>query len=76
MNCRVVNVMVAIGDQVEAGQPMVTLEAMKMEHIHVAPAAGRVGAVHVQVGDQAAAMRVIAEIEFEAPPAEPAKAAA
>ncbi|MDF3833488.1 acetyl-CoA carboxylase biotin carboxylase subunit [Cupriavidus basilensis] len=66
MNGRVVNVMVAAGDRVEAGQPMVTLEAMKMEHIHVAPAAGRVGAVHVQVGDQAAAMRVIAEIEFEA----------
>ncbi|MGO4330171.1 acetyl-CoA carboxylase biotin carboxylase subunit [Cupriavidus sp. 2TAF22] len=66
MNGRVVNVMVATGDRVEAGQPMVTLEAMKMEHIHVAPAAGRVGAVHVQIGDQAAAMRVIAEIEFEA----------
>ncbi|KJK22988.1 3-methylcrotonyl-CoA carboxylase [Burkholderiaceae bacterium 16] len=76
MNGRVVNVMVAAGDQVEAGQPMVTLEAMKMEHIHVAPAAGRVGAVHVQIGDQAAAMRVIAEIEFEATPAEPVKAAA
>ena len=76
MNGRVVNVMVATGDQVEAGQPMVTLEAMKMEHIHVAPAAGRVGAVHVQIGDQAAAMRVIAEIEFAATPAEPVKAAA
>jgi geranyl-CoA carboxylase alpha subunit len=63
MNGRVVAVLVAVGDRVEAGQAMVTLEAMKMEHIHAAPAAGRVGALHVAVGEQVAAQRVVAEIE-------------
>ncbi len=63
MNGRVVAVLVAVGDQVEAGQPMVTLEAMKMEHIHAAPVAGKVTALHVATGDQVAASRVVAEIE-------------
>ena len=66
MNGRVVSVMVAVGDRVEAGQPMVTLEAMKMEHIHVAPVTGRVAALHVIAGDQAAARRLIAEVLPEA----------
>ncbi|CAN7725869.1 acetyl-CoA carboxylase biotin carboxylase subunit [Variovorax sp. LjRoot84] len=71
MNGRVVAVMVAVGDAVEAGQPIVTLEAMKMEHIHAAPLAGKVTALHVKTGDQVGASRVVAEIEaaVEAPPA-------
>ena len=63
MNGRVVAVMTAVGDMVEAGQPMVTLEAMKMEHIHAAPVAGKVTALHVNTGDQVAASRVVVEIE-------------
>ncbi|MGJ7511326.1 acetyl-CoA carboxylase biotin carboxylase subunit [Variovorax sp. GT1P44] len=63
MNGRVVAVMVGVGDTVSAGQPVVTLEAMKMEHIHAAPISGRVIALHVATGDQIAASRVIAEIE-------------
>ncbi|QNK71881.1 acetyl-CoA carboxylase biotin carboxylase subunit [Variovorax sp. PAMC28562] len=63
MNGRVVAVMTAVGDLVEAGQPMVTLEAMKMEHIHAAPVAGKVTALHVKTGDQVAASRVVVEIE-------------
>ena len=63
MNGRVVAVLVAAGDSVVAGQPMLTLEAMKMEHIHNAPAAGKVVAVHVVIGDQVTASRVVAEIE-------------
>jgi geranyl-CoA carboxylase alpha subunit len=66
MNGRVVAVLVAVGDTVRAGQPIVTLEAMKMEHIHAAPAAGRVSALHVKTGDQVAASRVVAEIEASA----------
>jgi len=49
---RVVSVAVAPGDQVAAGQPLVTLEAMKMEHHVVAVAPGRVLEVRVGVGDQ------------------------
>jgi propionyl-CoA carboxylase alpha chain len=43
---------VAVGDEVEAGQVLVALEAMKMEHQVRAPAAGRVVELHVQLGDQ------------------------
>jgi acetyl-CoA/propionyl-CoA carboxylase biotin carboxyl carrier protein len=42
----------AAGDTVEAGDPLVTLEAMKMEHAAVSPRAGRVTEVHVGLGDQ------------------------
>ena len=40
MNGRVVALLAAAGDRVEAGQPVLTLEAMKMEHVHAAPMAG------------------------------------
>lgn len=63
MNGRVVVVLVEPGQRVEAGQPVVTLEAMKMEHIHAAPTAGIVKALHVRAGDQVSAYRVVAEIE-------------
>jgi geranyl-CoA carboxylase alpha subunit len=65
MNGRVVAVLAEVGQQVRAGQPIVTLEAMKMEHIHAAPLAGRLTALHVKVGDQVGASRVVAEIEAE-----------
>ena len=65
MNGRVVAVLVQIGQRVEAGQPMVTLEAMKMEHIHAAPLAGTVKAVHVTIGDQVPARRIVAEIDAD-----------
>jgi geranyl-CoA carboxylase alpha subunit len=63
MNGRVVALLVAVGDEVSAGQPLLTLEAMKMEHVHTAPRAGRVAALHVSLGDQVASHRVVAEIE-------------
>ncbi|GHC85473.1 3-methylcrotonyl-CoA carboxylase subunit alpha [Pseudorhodoferax aquiterrae] len=63
MNGRVVAVLAAVGEAVQAGQALVTLEAMKMEHIHAAPRAGRLVALHVKAGDQVAAQRVVAEIE-------------
>jgi propionyl-CoA carboxylase alpha chain len=43
---------VAVGDQVEAGQVLVLMEAMKMEHQITAPAAGEVTEVMVEVGEQ------------------------
>ncbi len=62
MNGRVVALAVTVGDTVRAGQPLLTLEAMKMEHVHTAPIAGTVAALHVGVGDQVQARRVVAEI--------------
>jgi acetyl/propionyl-CoA carboxylase alpha subunit len=51
---RIVSVSVAAGDSVAAGQILVVLEAMKMEHALTAPAAGIVAEVRVAVGDQVA----------------------
>jgi len=71
MNGRVVAVLVAVGERVAAGQPIVTLEAMKMEHVHAAPLAGTVRALHVTAGDQVAARRVVAEIDAGAAEPQP-----
>jgi geranyl-CoA carboxylase alpha subunit len=64
MNGRVVAVLVKPGEQVAVGQPVMTLEAMKMEHVHAAPVAGKLTALHVSNGEQVAASRVVAEIEM------------
>ena len=54
---------VAIGQQVEHGAPIVTLEAMKMEHTVASPVAGRVADIAVTVGGQVDRGAVIAVIE-------------
>jgi acetyl/propionyl-CoA carboxylase alpha subunit len=43
---------VATGDQVAKGQPLITLEAMKMEHALAAPFDGKVEEVAVSLGSQ------------------------
>ncbi len=48
----VLRVLVEAGQAVEAGAPLMLLEAMKMEHTIKAPAAGTVSAVHFAAGDQ------------------------
>ena len=54
--------LVKSGDAVEAGQPLLVLEAMKMEHIHAAPIAGTVSLVHVEMNQQVAANKIVVEI--------------
>ncbi len=49
---KVVAVLVASGQEVERGQPLVVIEAMKMEHTISAPADGKVTELPYQVGDQ------------------------
>jgi geranyl-CoA carboxylase alpha subunit len=66
MNGRVVAVAVKVGDRIASGQPVATLEAMKMEHVHMAAVSGTVTAVYVSEGEQVAASRVIAEIQPDA----------
>jgi biotin carboxyl carrier protein len=48
---RIVRVMVAAGDSVESGAPLIVIEAMKMENELHAHHAARVGAVLVKAGD-------------------------
>lgn len=50
----VVSVDVGAGEQVVAGQQLLVLEAMKMEHVLRAAASGSVTALHARVGDTAA----------------------
>jgi methylmalonyl-CoA carboxyltransferase small subunit len=47
----VARVLVADGDEIDAGQVLLVLEAMKMETEITAPAAGKVVAVLVKPGD-------------------------
>jgi geranyl-CoA carboxylase alpha subunit len=68
LNGRVVAVLVRAGDRVEAGQPVLTLEAMKMEHVHTAPSSGII-AIDVTEGEQVTAGRIVAEIEADPQPA-------
>ena len=65
MNGRVVAVLVKPGERVEAGQPVMTLEAMKMEHVHTAPIAGTISAIDVTEGEQVTTGKVVVEIEAD-----------
>ncbi|TAK01623.1 MAG: ATP-grasp domain-containing protein [Chloroflexota bacterium] len=59
----VLSVHVAVGATVEAGDPVVTLEAMKMEHAVVAPVAGTVAELRVRRADQVARGQILAIVE-------------
>ncbi|HEY7591847.1 MAG TPA: biotin carboxylase N-terminal domain-containing protein [Actinophytocola sp.] len=61
----VVRVVVAAGDKVTAGQPLLWLEAMKMQHRIDAPADGVVAELGVSVGDQVEVGRVLAVVSQE-----------
>jgi 3-methylcrotonyl-CoA carboxylase alpha subunit len=49
---RVLAVLVKAGDAVERGAPLIVMEAMKMEHTIVAPAASVVDKLLCAVGEQ------------------------
>jgi geranyl-CoA carboxylase alpha subunit len=50
------------GEQVAAGQPVMMLEAMKMEHVHTAGVAGTVSSIDVAEGEQVTTGRIVVEI--------------
>jgi biotin carboxyl carrier protein len=60
---RVVRVLVAAGDSVEARQPIIVVEAMKMENELRSPKAGRVKDVGVTAGASVEAGRVLVVVE-------------
>ncbi len=57
---------VAAGQRVEAGAPLLVIEAMKMETVLTARAPGAVRTVHAAEGAQVAAGAVLVEIEADA----------
>jgi excisionase family DNA binding protein len=59
----VVSVHAAVGDRVDAGDPLVTLEAMKMEHVVLAGVPGRVSELLVSPGAQVARGELLAIVE-------------
>jgi acetyl/propionyl-CoA carboxylase alpha subunit len=50
------------GERVERGQPLLTLEAMKMEHVLAAPKAGVLEGLSAQAGDQVSEGVVLARM--------------
>ncbi|MDE3176115.1 MAG: acetyl-CoA carboxylase biotin carboxylase subunit [Pseudomonadota bacterium] len=62
MNGRVASLDVAVGDRVTRGQKLLVLEAMKMEHVHVANVEGIIATIHVAEGDQVDAHRIVVEV--------------
>ena len=63
MNASVVKVLVEPGQQVEAGEALVVLEAMKMEHSVRAPRGGRVSALWCKAGDLVSEGAVLAAVD-------------
>ena len=61
---RVVKIAVRTGQQVDQNQPLVVLEAMKMEHVVEAPHAGVVTEVCVEVGEQVASGAQLLTLEL------------
>jgi len=59
----VTKVMVVVGDDVARGQPLVALEAMKMEHLIRAPRSGRVKRVDASPGQMVQAGAALVELE-------------
>jgi biotin carboxyl carrier protein len=59
----VLDVRVVAGDVVRPREPIVVLEAMKMEHPITAPFEATVRAVHVEPGDAVEAGAPLAELE-------------
>ena len=60
---KIIRVLVAEGDPVEAGQGILVVEAMKMQNELKAPRAGRVTSIAVKAGDGVNAGAVLATVE-------------
>jgi dihydrolipoamide dehydrogenase len=72
----VIEVLVKPGDAVKPEDPLVTLESDKATMDVPSPAAGKVAAIKVKVGDKVGEGSVILTLESEGAGAQPAKAAA
>ena len=64
---RVVAVHACEGEVVQAGQPLLTVEAMKIEHTHLAPINGTLAALLVTPDQQVTLRQVLADVVALAP---------
>ena len=62
---KIIDLRVKAGDTVSKGQPLLVLEAMKMEHTLAAPADGKVKSVRYAVGEQVPEGAELVEFEDE-----------
>ncbi len=60
---KVVKILVSAGDEVEEDEPIVMIEAMKVEMPVVAPEDGTVASIDVKEGETVEADQVIAKLE-------------
>ncbi len=61
---KIISVEAKVGDALQEGDVICTIEAMKMENPIVAPVAGRVAEVRVKVGEVVTSGNVIAIIDY------------
>jgi biotin carboxyl carrier protein len=61
----VTRVLVTVGDVVSRGQPLLALEAMKMEHLIRAPRDGRISAIAARPGEMVSAGVPLVEMDEE-----------
>ena len=59
----VVRVLAGVGDAVEAGDTIIVVEAMKMEHRIGCPTAGTITAILVEVGEQVDTGTLLATVD-------------
>ena len=60
---KVLEILCSIGDEVETGQTLIVMEAMKMEHRIAASGPGTIVAIHHEVGEQVDAGAILIDIE-------------
>ena len=68
MTGRVIQILVKLGDQVDKGDPVVVLEAMKMEHSLTAPVTGKVSTLDTALNQLVEQGYTVATIEPEPTP--------
>ncbi|HEX6819298.1 MAG TPA: biotin carboxylase N-terminal domain-containing protein [Ktedonobacterales bacterium] len=62
---QVIAVLVQPGQHVRAGEPLLVLEAMKMEHTLRAPHDGVIAALHATAGEQVAAAALLVDVQAD-----------
>ena len=60
---KILEILCGVGDEVEEGQTLIVMEAMKMEHRIAANSPGSITAIHHEVGEQVDAGSTLIDIE-------------